>query len=207
MEISREKVPDIAQGTSIRLRYSRQFQIGGHAHTIDAEATLAAGASPEWRAQIIRELEQDVEQLARQISQHGSRQTTEVQARAGVAPGKSMETPAPTRPPTPAPQPPATLPVSESMPATPAASGERTITLPDFLKAIQKRWDMSAKEAMDLLNVNELTGLNYREAYALLRTIKEPGGSVSAGPAQTIARPAQQTPVVEAPRQANRPAP
>jgi hypothetical protein len=212
MEISREKGPDIAEGTSIRLRYSRQFQIGGHAHTIDAEAMLAAGASPEWRAQIIRELEQDVEQLARQVSQRGSRQTTEIQARAGTAPGKSMETPAPTRPPTPVPQPPASqspavLPVSESMPTTPAASGERTITLPDFLKAIQKRWDMSAKEAMDLLNVSELTGLNYREAYALLRTIKEPGSSASTGAAQTRTRPAQQTPVVEAPHQANRPAP
>ena len=50
METSREK----AAGT-IRLRYSRQFQSGGHTHTVDAESQLPVGASQEMREQVARE--------------------------------------------------------------------------------------------------------------------------------------------------------
>ena len=216
METSRDKTPETEGTTSIRLRYSRQFQNGGHAHTIDAEATLAVGAGPEKREQIIRELEAGVEQLARQITQRGSRSASEAypqaSARPSAAPAKSAELPAPqstpprpaaAQPPTPLPAasaapPTAPLPVSESMPAAPTTSGERMITLPYFIDYIKKRWDMSRQEAMELLDVRELTGLNLRDALFTLRAIKEP----NAGTKQ--ARTTQQQPVVEAPRQPSR---
>src|SRR5260221_9857897 len=59
-------------GTAIRLKYSRQFQQGGHTHTIDAEATLAAGIAPEQRERTTRELEASVELLARQINRRAA---------------------------------------------------------------------------------------------------------------------------------------
>jgi len=211
METSRDKITD-GGTTSIRLRYSRQFQNSGHTHTIDAETALAVGASPETREQVVRELELSVEQLARQIVQRGARPTGEAYAqppaRSGTATSRSTEPPAP-QPATPRPasqeaQPTAPLPVSESMPATPTASGGRTINLPYFIDYIKKRWNMSSQEAMELLGVRELTGLNLRDALYTLRAIKEPQSASSTGSAQT--RTTQQ-PVVEAPRQQNRNAP
>lgn len=218
MEISRDKTTETEGTTSIRLRYSRQFQNGGHAHTIDAEATLAIGAGLEKREQVIRELEAGVELLARQITQRSSRSTsegqTQVPARSGAPSGRSAEPPPPpAAQSTPRPatastaQPGASLPVSESMPATPTTSGERRVTLPDFLQAIKKRWDMSADEAKELLHVNSLTGLNYREVFATLRALKEAGNPSNAGPAPTRTRAPQSQPTAEAMRQTQRTTP
>lgn len=212
MEISRDSMAETEGTTSIRLRYSRQFQSNGHAHTIDAEATVAVGASPERREQIIRELEAGVEQLARQITQRGTRPASEAQSPTPVRPSTASDrTPEPSasqptlpRPASTAAQPTAPLPVSESMPTTPGASKDRNITLPQFLNAIRKRWDMSSEEAKSLLHVSELSGLNYKEAYDTLRAIKESSAPQSSNTAP--ARPPQQ-PVVEAPRQTNRSAP
>jgi hypothetical protein len=94
--------------------------------------------------------------------------------------------------------------VSESMPATPTAAGERTIRLADFIGIINKRWNMSPKEAMDLLDVKNLDGLNYREALYALRDIKEPKNAGESRGSQSSSRTTQQKPIVEAPRQANR---
>lgn len=209
MEISRDTTAGAEGTTSIRLRYSRQFQSGGHAHTIDAEALVAVGASPEKREQIIRELEAGVEQLARQITQRGTRPAGETHPPAPVRPsatsGRTTEPSASQatlpRPASTAAQPTAPLPVSESMPAAPSASGSRPINLPYFLDYIKKRWNMSGQEAMELLEVHELTGLNLREALFKLRDIKEP--NKAQGSNSTSTRTPQQ-PVVEAPRQTNR---
>lgn len=212
METSRDKITETGGTASIRLRYSRQFQNSGHTHTIDAETALAVGTSPETREQVLRELELSVEQLARQIVQRGSRPAGEAypqtSARPGAATSRSTESPAPQsalpRPASQEAQPTAPLPVSESMPATPIASGGRTINLPYFIDYIKKRWNMSRQEAMELLDVRELTGLNLRDALYTLRAIKEPNSAANSGSAQ--ARTAQQ-PVVEAPRQQNRSTP
>ncbi len=59
------------------------------------------------------------------------------------------------------------------MPAVPAPAGERTIRLADFINAIKRHWDMSPQEAMRLLKVKSLDGLNYREAYNSLKTMVE----------------------------------
>lgn len=210
MDISRDKAAGTEGETSIRLRYSRQFQSGGHAHTIDAETTLSVGAGPERREQVIRELEIGVEQLARQIIQHSSRSTSETRTH---APGPSGQTisrgtePAslPAQKPANNPPPPATrVPVSETMPATPAASNEgNTVRLPQFINAIKKRWDMSLKEAMDLLNVATLDGANLRDVYGQLQTIMESRNTHPARP-NPQARTTQTMPVVEAPRQTGR---
>lgn len=207
METNRDKNTETGGTSSIRLHYSRQFQSSGHTHTIDAEAALAVGGSAEKREQILRELESSVDQLARQIVQRGQRPAGETHpqaARPSAASSRPAETPAPAplpRPTPAAPQPTAPLPISESMPAAPTPSGERTITLPNFLGAIKKHLDISPEEARELLGVTTLTGLNYREAYDTLRALKEKRGASGAPPAQ--ARTAQ-TPVVEAPRQVNR---
>ncbi|HEX7735347.1 MAG TPA: hypothetical protein VF458_10800 [Ktedonobacteraceae bacterium] len=209
MEINRDKITETGDTPSIRLRYSRQFQSGGHAHTIDAEAALSVGSSPEKREQVIRELESSVEQLARQITR-GSRPLSEAQpqipARPAATANRGSETPAPappTRPVPPASQPTAPLPISESMPAAPTPGGERTISLPYFIDFIKKRWNMSAQDAMELLEVRELSGLNLREALFKLRTIKEPNAGQDHGSASARSRTTP-PPVVEAPRQASR---
>src|SRR5579885_1413166 len=186
MDISRERAADPEGGTTIRLRYSRQFQSGGHAHTIDAETTLPVGASQERREQVIRELEMGVEQLARQISQRGARPASETRSQAPTRPGpptlpagraseapRSQGEPLPQRQTGSVPTPAASTPVSESMPVAPAASGERTVRLADFINVIKRYWDMSPQEAMKLLNVKNLDGLNYREAFNELKAIMD----------------------------------
>lgn len=219
MDTSREK----AAGSSIRLRYSRQFQSGGHAHTIDAESLLSVGASQETRDQVIRELEASVEQLARQIVRQGSGSTENARSQTLDA---SRTAQAPVRPevprtPTPAQSqdelerakapgqttgavPPAVRkPVSESMPTTPAQAGRgepRNVRLPQFLKAINTHLGISPVEAMELLNVATLDGLNYWDAYHQLEAIL---AQKNAERPNSSARTAQQKPVVEAPRSTN----
>ncbi|HEY0757003.1 MAG TPA: hypothetical protein VGD98_23830 [Ktedonobacteraceae bacterium] len=211
METNRDKAAGSEGPSSISLRYSRQFQSGGHMHTIDAEAALAVGSSPEKREQIIRELELNVEQLARQVAQRAARPAGEIQPQAPARPVLASKTSEPpTQFPRPLPaasQPTAPLPISESMPATPISSGERTISLPYFIDFIKKRWNMSAQEAMELLDVRELSGLNLREALFKLRTIKEPDAANNSVSTQARARSTQPHPIVETPSQANRPMP
>lgn len=218
MDTSSDKTAGSEKESSIRLRYSRQFQSGGHTHTIDAEAVLPVGAGQEKREQVLHELEADVEQLARRIAQRAVRPSGETRSQPAIRPGAPVpRVTEPVRsqneasaPParnqaigTPPPASPA--PVSESMPSTPTASSERPIRLADFISVINKRWNMSPKEAMDLLDVKSLDGLNYREALYALRDIKEPKGpGESRGPQSSSSRTTQQKPVIEAPRQANR---
>lgn len=194
-------------GASIRLRYSRQFQHNGHTHTIDAEAMLPVGTDQEARELVLRDLEASVEQLARQIVQRTARtfdeRRTQPTPRSGAA--GSPPTPLASRPAEPASSPtPATrTPVSETMPAVPASTGERTIRLADFINVIKKYWDMSPQEAMRLLKVKSLDGLNYREAFNALKAIVESEGRNARTPAAPT-QPASSRPVVEAPQQGRR---
>lgn len=193
METSREK----ATGT-IRLRYNRQFQSGGHAHTIDAECLLSVDAGQAVREQLVRELELSVEQLVHQITRQGVRPTDAArsQATSSGRPAQttthapaSSEAPSTTR-----------VPVSESMPTTPATGGERKIRLPDFINVIKKHWEMSPQEAMKLLKVQTLDGLNYREAYNTLKAIVERRNAGAQG--SHVTRPVPMPP--EAPRSTDR---
>ncbi len=219
MDTSSDKTAGSERGASIRLRYSRQFQSGGHAHTIDAETILPVGANQEKREQVLHEMEIDVEQLARQIIQRATRPAGEPRQQVPARPGPNSPAARTTEPTrfqseatTSAAQHQATntslpisqTPVSENMPASPASSGEgNTVRLPQFINAIKKRWDMSLKEAMDLLHVTTLEGANLREVYAQLQAIME-SRNANTPRANTQGRITQSMPVVEAPRQVNR---
>lgn len=194
METSREK----AAGT-IRLRYSRQFQSGGHAHTIDAECLLPVGASQETREQIVRELELSVGQLAHQVARQNARTIDAGRSQSAIS-GQPAQVPAqsapsaafrPGLPAREAESPPTRIPVSESMPTTPTTGHGRKITLPEFTNVIRKHWNMSPHEATTLLKVQSLEDLNYREAYATLKTIVERRNAreQQAAPSHTNTRP------------------
>lgn len=214
MDTNREK-SNLESG-SIRLRYSTQFSSGGRTQNIDTEISLPVGASQETREQIIREAELGVEQLMRQIAQRGNRSAQGGRAAEPTAlrPGSATSTPSLTRPVTttrsqsePAPAPrqatnaslPATrAPVGESMPTTATAGGEgKTIRLADFINAIKRRWNMSPKEAMDLLGVDALDGLNYRDIYRQLEEIIK---KKNPAPPEGQTRTSPGAPIIEAPR-------
>lgn len=197
METSREK----ATGT-IRLRYNRQFQSGGHAHTIDAECLLPVEAGQAVREQLVRELELSVEQLVHQITRQNVRSAEAARSQPASS-GRPAQTT--THAPVSSEVPPVTrMPVSESMPTTPATGGERKIRLPDFINVIKKHWDMSPQEAMKLLKVQTLDGLNYREAYNTLKALVERRNAGAQGPATSYhaTRPVPMPP--EAPRSIDR---
>lgn len=205
MDTSRDRAAGVEGGASIRLRYSRQFQQSGHSHTIDAEAMLPVGTSQEVREQVIRELETEVDLLARQVALRTTRSFEERRAQPSPRPGASGSSLPQTanRAAEPAAPPATRAPVSETMPAVPAPAGERTIRLADFINVIKKHWDMSPQEAMRLLKVKSLDGLNYREAFNSLKAIVE-SEDRNARPSSSQAQPAPSRPVVEAPRQGNR---
>ena len=218
MDTSREKATGSEGTASIRLRYSTQVQGGGRTHTIDAEISLPIGASQEMREQIIREAELGVEQLARQIAQRGMRSAEASRSQAPTPLRLASDAPtSPTIPvisrpggtvrsqSEPTDQPaarqatdtsvsPSRVPVGESMPPTTSAgSGEgRTIKLADFVNAIHKHLNISPKEAMELLNVKTLDGLNYKEAFGQLRKLID-AKNASSSQAETP-RPPNQRP-------------
>ncbi len=223
MDMSREKMTDPDEGASIRLRYSTQLQSGGRTHMIDAESAIPLGASQELREQIIRETELGVEQLVRQITQHSSQPSVQSPSRVGPGASGSFTVPMTARPGAPVPSqqnesdsrrqpasglsvtPPAParapLPVGESMPTTPAAGGEKSIRLADFMQAINKHLNLSPKEAMELLNVKTLDGLNYLKVFKQLQEIvrqqKNPVSAdrVPVNPAQTAHVTGSQRPI------------
>jgi hypothetical protein len=166
------------------------------------------GANQEAREQVIRELEMGVDLLARQIAQHTARSLDErhmqsaprASAAAASSPPVANRTSEPAAPATPTMR----TPVSETMPAVPTPAGERTVRLADFINVIKKYWDMSPQEAMRLLKVKSLDGLNYREAFNSLKTIVDSEGRNARTPGtQTQSAPSR--PVVEAPRRQTTP--
>jgi hypothetical protein len=97
--------------------------------------------------------------------------------------GSRSTTPGPTRE---APQPLAlhekqstTVPVRQSgtvsMPVTPGIQGDANsnMKLSQFMQAIRDAWGLTPKQAMDLLNVKTLNGMNYREALRKLQPLVE----------------------------------
>jgi hypothetical protein len=230
MDTSSEKVIGFEGNASIRLRYSTQIQGGGRTQAIDAEIMLPIGASQEMREQIIRETELGVEQLARQIAQRVVRtaESSRVQTPTSPRPASALDAassptiPAASRPgagvrsqsePTDLPVarqvpdiaiPASRSPIGESMPPAPVASAEgRTIKLADFISGIHKHLNMTPKEAMELLNVKTLEGLNYKDAFNQLRKLVDEKNASASQP-DASSRTAQQTPGAEASHQAGR---
>lgn len=226
MDISRDK-PTGTDGTPyIWLRYTTQFTTGGRTHTIEMGIPIPVGASAEVREQLIREAEMGMEQLSRRVEsrvsqmlQRGSRPPETVRAqespttRQAQAPqqGSVAGTPATagTQPASPAPpQHPAAAPVRQgqsvaaNMPATPGIQGDN-MKLSQFLQVIRETWELSPKEAMDLLHVKNLNGMNYREALRELQVrLGEKAGNTNTSmqaknrPISSQPKPASPTPPV-----------
>jgi hypothetical protein len=74
---------------------------------------------------------------------------------------------------------PTTMPVRQSgpvsMPVTPSIQSEANsnMKLSQFMQAIREAWGLTPKQAMDLLNVKTLNGMNYREALRKLQPLVE----------------------------------
>lgn len=62
-----------------------------------------------------------------------------------------------------------------SMPVTPGMQGEASsnMKLSQFMQAIRDAWGLTPKQAMDLLNVKTLNGMNYRDALRKLQPLVE----------------------------------
>lgn len=226
MDISRDK-PTGTDGTPyIWLRYTTQFTTGGRTHTIEMGIPIPVGASAEVREQLIREAEMGMEQLSRRVEsrvsqmlQRSSRppetvrtqeSSTTRQAQAPqqgsaagmpAAAGTQSASPAP-------PQQPAAAPVRQSqsvaanMPVTPGIQGDN-MKLSQFLQVIRETWELSPKEAMDLLHVKNLNSVNYREALRELQVrLGEKAGNTNASlqaknrPVSSQPKPASSTPPV-----------
>jgi hypothetical protein len=226
MDISRDK-PTGTDGTPyIWLRYTTQFTTGGRTHTIEMGIPIPVGASAEVREQLIREAEMGMEQLSRRVEsrvsqmlQRSSRppETVRTQesstARQAQAPqqGSAAGTPATagTQPASPAPpQQPAAAAVRQgqsvaaNMPVTPGIQGDN-MKLSQFLQVIRETWELSPKEAMDLLHVKNLNSVNYREALRELQVrLGEKAGNTNASlqaknrPVSSQPKPASSTPPV-----------
>src|SRR6266487_6377140 len=175
------------------LRYKTQFNAAWRTHTIEMGIPMPLGASAEVREQLIREAEIGMEHLTRrvenrvaQISQRNTRppEPLRTQApatmRSNQAPlheegnRSSTGTPSPvgTRSTT-------TVPVRQSgpvsMPVTPSMQSETSsnMKLSQFMQAIRDAWGLTPKQAMDLLNVKTLNGMNYRDALRKLQPLVE----------------------------------
>jgi hypothetical protein len=72
---------------------------------------------------------------------------------------------------------PAAMPARQSgtvnMPVTPGVQGEANsnMKLSQFMQAIRESWGLTPKQAMDLLNVKTLNGMNYRDALRKLQPL------------------------------------
>ncbi|HKF39042.1 MAG TPA: hypothetical protein VKB35_19250 [Ktedonobacteraceae bacterium] len=226
MDISRDK-PTGTDGTPyIWLRYTTQFTTGGRTHTIEMGIPVPVGASVEVREQLIREAEMGMEQLSRRVEgrvsqmlQRTSRppETARTQepstARPAQAPQQGSTTGMPatagTQPASPAPpQQPAAAQlrqgqsVAANMPLTPGIQGDN-MKLSQFLQVIRETWELSPKEAMDLLHVKNLNSVNYREALRELQVqLGEKAGNTNASmqaknrPVSSQPKPASSTPPV-----------
>src|SRR5260370_11842479 len=114
-----------------------------------------------------------------------------------------------TQPASPAPpQQPAAAPVRQgqsvaaNMPVTPGIQGDN-MKLSQFLQVIRETWELSPKEAMDILHVKNLNGMNYREALRELQVrLGEKAGNTNASmqaknrPVTTHPNPQTSTPPV-----------
>jgi hypothetical protein len=83
-----------------------------------------------------------------------------------------------------------------NMPVTPGVQGDaNSMKLSQFMQIIREAWGLTPKQAMDLLNVKTLNGMNYREALRQLQPLVE-------GDARSVATPDASThsPIVSQPK-------
>jgi hypothetical protein len=121
----------------------------------------------------------------------GTRSTTPAPAREGPQPLSLHEKQS------------ATIPARQSgpvnMPVTPGMQGDAAsnMKLSQFMQAIREAWGLTPKQAMDLLNVKTLNGMNYREALRQLQPLVEGNAGETSAPG-----PGNNAPVVSRPKPA-----
>ncbi len=96
------------------------------------------------------------------------------------------------------------------MPFTPGIPGDANgnMKLGQFMQFIRETWGLTPKQAMDLLNVKSLNGLNYREVLRQLQPLVEQQASdqkPASGPNRPVERPSN--PVAPSPATSPRPIP
>lgn len=194
-----QKPGEDRNGGYITYRHAVQLTAGGQTHTLEVAIPIPLGADEEMRAQLLREAEAGMSQLAEQVRRRFSQSARQEQAaqssvptptaatkpvsRPAAAPApqtstqplqttaRSTERPAPVRKETVVP--PARPSVGASMPATPPSSNNtgEMMTIPDFVKYIRERFNLLPNQAMALLGVKSLSGLNLREEALRLETL------------------------------------
>jgi hypothetical protein len=191
----------------IWLRYTTQFTANGRTHTIEMGIPMPLGASAETREQLIREAEAGMDQLSRHV-EHRVNQVLQRNVRPQSTTVPSAPTPhvRPSPPPAPATAqtnprdvaqtpatekketlPPARQAIGASMPVSPNQLNDVTgnMKLSQFILFIRENWSLTPKEAMELLNVKTLNGLNYRDALKQLQQVlaaRETHGTTTTSP-------------------------
>lgn len=87
--------------------------------------------------------------------------------------------------------------VGANMPSTPGIPGDANgvMKLGQFMQFIRETWGLTPKQAMDLLNVKSLNGLNYREVLRQLQPLVEQQGSNAQASDQKLPPPGQNRPL------------
>lgn len=190
-------------GSHIWLRYATQFSRSGRTYTIEMGIPMPIGATTETRERLIHEAEAGMEQLSNhmdsrvaQMLQHPQPPQNTTATPRPVAPSQPVSKPNPSSsPPTVSAQlppreevqtqPPHQQPEKE-VPVPPAranvfmgssmqADTSGSLTLPQFLQIIKENLGLDARQAMDLLKVKTLSGLNLRDALEQLQQlVQEP---------------------------------
>lgn len=210
----------------IQYRHALQFVAGGHTHTLEVDIPVPVGADDETRAQLLREAEVGMRQLADQVRRGFSQGAQREQAAHSSVPTPPLTTKPVSRPAAiPAPQtstqplpsaplrtnetgperpgsaptqkevvvPPTRPSVGASMPAAPlTSSAGGTLAIGDFVKYVKENFGLSSSQAMALLGVKSLSGLNLRDELRRLQILVAQGSatggnSAKAGPAEVQA--------------------
>jgi hypothetical protein len=208
-------------GEYIWLRYSTQFTTGERSHSIEIGIPVPIGASAEQRERLLHEAEAGMSELASHVENRIIRmlQQAPVTQNPPSTPSTVTKTPSSrpagrSQPPSPSPAPaPARAPLPEqpaarsgevtvpptrqhigaSMPSSPGVTSDSSgnLPLPQFIQHIKENLGLNPKQAMDLLKVKSLSGVNLREALDQLQNLVAQGHAGE----DDIAHPASPTSV------------
>ncbi len=223
------------QSRYIKYRHALQLNAGGHTHMLEVEVPVAIGADDETRAQLLREAEIGMNQLAEQIRRRFAPGTqreigthhaqpsvpvpnaptkpisrpaavpapqTTAQSGQPVQSGQSSATRSVERPTSPKKEvivPPTRPSVGASMPGATLSTNNvgEVVSIADFVKYIKENFNLLPNQAMNLLGVKSLSGLNLRDALRRLQTLvaqSAPAASETSNAVENNANPVRNEP-------------
>jgi hypothetical protein len=190
-------------GEHIWLRYATQFTTGERSHTIEIGIPVPVGASAEQRERLLQEAEAGMNQLANHVENRIARMLQQAPATPNPPSAPATVTKSSSSRPVSRPQPPASAPaqsraplpeqapahgnevtvpptrqhIGASMPSSPGVASDSSGNLPrpQFIQYIKENLGLSPKQAMDLLKVKSLEGVNLREALDQLQKLVAQG--------------------------------